>query len=165
VEGGLKSKVAAAWRRQSGGAPQVKLAVKPILHIGGAKVKKLAGIISMLALVALIGCGKPETPQEKFQKQATAKLEEMQKNIDKLKGAYDAKIAEMRKKFDEQMAAGQKHYEDAVAGLKMQEAAAKKELAAMKSATGEAWEKAKEKMDKMVGEMEKTYGTLKDQLK
>jgi TolA-binding protein len=130
-------------------------------------VKKLVGIISMLALVMvmLIGCGKPETPQEKFQKQTTAKIEEMQKKIDTLTGEYKAKVAELRKQFEEKMVMGKKHYDAALAGLKNQEAAAKKELAAMKTATGAAWEKAKEKMDKMTAEMEKAYEDLKSQLK
>jgi TolA-binding protein len=136
-----------------------------LFHSGGANVKKLVVIISMLALVMLVGCGKPETPQQKYQKQSTSKIEEMQKNIDKLKGAYDAKAAAMRKKFDEQMAAGKKHYEEALASLKKQEAEAKKELAAMKSATGAAWEKAKGQVDKMINDMEKTYESLKAQLK
>jgi TolA-binding protein len=133
--------------------------------MGGADVKKLVGIISMLALIMLVGCGKPETPQQKYQEQSTSKIEQMQKKIDKLKGAYDAKAAEMRKKFDEQMAAGKKKYEEAVASLNHQEEEAKKELAAMKTATGAAWEKAKAKMDKLTAEMEKAYENIKSQLK
>lgn len=128
-------------------------------------MKKLVVIISMLALVMLVGCGKPETPQQKYQNQSTSKIEQMQKNIDKLKVAYKAKVAAMRKNFEEKMAAGQKNYDAALASLKNQEAAAKKELKAMKSATGAAWEKAKVQMDKLLSDMEKSYESLKSQLK
>lgn len=128
-------------------------------------MKKLVVIISMLALVMLVGCGKPETPQQKYQKQTTSKIEEMRKNIDKLQEAYNAKVAAMRKSFDEKMAAGKKNYDAAMAKLKEQEAAAKKELKAMKSATGAAWDKAKAQMDKLVNDMEKSYENLKSQLK
>jgi long-subunit fatty acid transport protein len=132
---------------------------------GGATVKKLTVIISMLALVMLVGCGKPQTPQQEYQQQTTSKIDQMQKKIDKLKGEYNAKVKAMRQAFDEKMAAGKKNYDAAVANLKNQEAAAKKELKAMKSATGAAWEKAKAKMDKMVSDMEKGYENLKAQLK
>ena len=129
-------------------------------------MKKLVAILSVLAfLVVVIGCGKAETPQEKFKKQATAKIEEMQKKIDKLKGDYNAKVTEMRKKFEEKMVTGKKKYDEAVGSLKAQEDAAKKELKAMKSATGEAWEKAKEKMTKMLDSMEKAYEHIKAQMK
>jgi len=128
-------------------------------------VKKLVVIVSMLALVGLVGCGKPETPQQKYQKQATSKIQEMKKNLDKLQGAYKAKVTAMRQAFDEKMAAGKKNYDAAIASLKNQEAAAKKELKAMKSATGAAWDKAKAQMDKMLTDMEKGYENLKSQLK
>ncbi|MEJ2671198.1 MAG: hypothetical protein P8168_03140 [Deltaproteobacteria bacterium] len=128
-------------------------------------MKKLAAIISMLALVMLVGCGKAETPQQTYQKKATAKIEDMQKKINKLTEEYSAKVAEMHKKFNEKMATGKKSYDETVAGLKQQQAAAKKELAAMKSATGDAWEKAKAKMDKMMEGMEKTYEKVKSELK
>jgi major membrane immunogen (membrane-anchored lipoprotein) len=128
-------------------------------------MKKLVIIFSMLALVMLVGCGKPETPQQKFQKKATTKIEEMRKNIDKLQEAYNAKVKAMRKTFDEKVAAGKKNYDAAVAKLKEQEAAAKKELKAMKSATGAAWDKAKAQMDKMLTDMEKSYENLKSQMK
>ena len=128
-------------------------------------MKKLVAIMSMLALVMLVGCGKSETPQQKYQKQTTSKIEEMRKNIDKLQEAYNAKVAAMRKSFDEKMAAGKKNYDAAMAKLKEQEAAAKKELKAMKSATGAAWDKAKAQMDKLVNDMEKSYENLKSQLK
>lgn len=128
-------------------------------------MKKLVVIISMLSLVVLVGCGKPETPQQKYQRQTTAKITEMQKKIDKLKGEYTAKVAAMRKSFDEKMAAGKKNYDAAVASLKLQAAAANKELKVMKSATGAAYEKAKAKMDKLLTDMEKGYENLKTQLK
>jgi hypothetical protein len=133
--------------------------------LGGVNVKKIVGIISMLALVMLIGCGKAESPQEKFQRETTATIEGMKQKIDKLQDAYDAKTIAMRKEFDEKMAAAKKKYTEAVASLKEQQAAATKELADMKSATGEAWEKAKEKMDKMSDEMEKAYEKIKSELK
>jgi hypothetical protein len=128
-------------------------------------MKKLTWIIAMLALVVLIGCTKTETPQEKFQKEVSVKIEEIQKNVDKLKEAYDAKVAEMRKQFDEKMTTGKKSYDEAVANLKDKEAAAKKELADMKSATGDAWEKAKDKMQKTTAELEKAYENIKATLK
>jgi uncharacterized membrane-anchored protein YhcB (DUF1043 family) len=161
LEGDLTSTTEVA-RDVHYGTPQIK--VVKILY-RRCEVKKVAGIIAMVALVMFVGCAKSESPQEKFQKKATAQIEEMQKKIDKLKEAYDANSAEMRKKFDEQMAAGKKHYDEAVADLKLKEAAVKKELADMKSATGEAWEKAKEKMDIMTDEMEKAYEKIKSQFK
>jgi uncharacterized membrane-anchored protein YhcB (DUF1043 family) len=124
-------------------------------------MKKVAGIFFLAILLVTFGCGKPQTPQEKFQKKMTEQMEKLQTNVDKLKKAYTAKTAAMKKKFQEQMDKYQKEYNDGMAALKEKQEAAKKELAAMKSATGEAWEKAKAKMEKTGAEMEKTYEGLK----
>ncbi len=132
-------------------------------------MKKMAknGIISMVvvALMMFIGCGESESPQEKYQKQTTAKLEEMQKKIDHLKDAYNAKVSAMRQEFDNKMAKVQKRYDEAVLDLQQKQTAVKQGLADMKSATGEAWEKAKVKMDNMTADMGKALEKITSELK
>ena len=79
-------------------------------------MKKMAekGIILMVvvALMMLIGCGKSESPQEKFQKQTNAKLEEMQKKIGQLKDVYNAKASAMKEEFNNKMAQVKKQYDE-----------------------------------------------------
>jgi outer membrane murein-binding lipoprotein Lpp len=131
-------------------------------------MKKVAetGIIITLviALMMLIGCGKSESPQEKYQDQATAKVEEMQKKIEQLKDAYNAKASAMQKEFDDKMAKLKKHYDDGMAELKQKQTTVKQGLADMKSATGDAWEKAKVKMDNMIEDMGKAFEKVKSEL-
>lgn len=132
-------------------------------------MKKMAetGIIFMVAvaLMMLIGCGKAESPQERFQEETTAKLQEMQKKIDQLKDVYNARVSTMREEFNNKMAQFKKSYDEGVTNLKQKQAAAKQGLADMKSATGEAWEKAKVKMDKMTEDMSKSLEKITSELK
>jgi TolA-binding protein len=131
-------------------------------------MKKVAetGIIIMVvvALMMLIGCGKSESPQEKYQNQTTAKIEEMQKKIEQLKDVYNAKVSAMRKEFDDKMAKFTKLYDEGIADLKQKQTAVKQGLADMKSTTGDAWEKAKVKMDNMIEDMGKAFEKVKSEL-
>ena len=132
---------------------------------GMKNMQKVAGIILTMALLIMAGCGVSETPQEKFQKKVSHEMSEIQKKIENLKNSYNEKLGEMHKKVDEQAAAAQKQYNEALADLSKKQEEAKKEMAGLKSATGEAWEKAKEKMDKMTEELGKAYEKAKSQLK
>jgi altronate dehydratase len=127
-------------------------------------MKKVAGIIFLAILLVTFGCGKSQTPQEKFQKKMTEQMEKLQANVDKLTKAYADKTAAMKKQFQAQMDKAQKEYHDGMAALHAKQEAAKKELAALKSATGKAWEKAKVQMEKSAAELEKTFQDLKAKL-
>lgn len=80
-------------------------------------MQKVPGIILTVALLIMAGCGTSETPQEKFQKEVSHEMAEMQKKIENLKSSYNEKLGEMHKKFDEQAAAAQKQYNEALADL------------------------------------------------
>ena len=128
-------------------------------------MQKVAGIILAMALLIMTGCGTSETPQEKFQKKVSHRNGGDAKEDENLKNSYNAKLVEMHKKFDDQVVAGQKQYDEAMADLTKKQEAAKKEMAGLKSATGEAWEKAKEEMGKITEELEKAYEKAKSRFK
>lgn len=132
-------------------------------------MKKIAAkgilILMVVALMMAIGCGKTESPQEKYQNETNAQIEEMQNQIAHLKDAYNSKVAVMREEFDAQLAQVNNGYNEAVADLKQKQAAVKEGLTEMKSATGEAWEKGKVKMDKMVEDMSKALQKITSDLK
>jgi hypothetical protein len=132
---------------------------------GMKNMQKVAGIILTMAWLIMAGCGVSETPQEKFQKKVSHEMAEMQKKIENLKNSYNEKLVEMHKKFSEEAAAAQKKYNEAMADLSKKQEEAKKEMAGLKSATGEAWEKTKEKMDKITEDLEKTYEKAKSEFK
>ena len=117
-------------------------------------MRKLLMVVIMATLMLTMGCAKTESPQAKYQKKAAAKIEAMQK-----------KISEMKVKFKSRMADMQKSFEANIAKLQKQEEAAKKELAALKSASGQVWEKAKEKLDKTAAELEKSIEKMTSHLK
>ena len=76
-------------------------------------------------------------------------MAEMQKKIESLKNSYNEKLVAMHKKFDEEVAAAQKQYNEAMAELNKKQEEAQKEMAGLKSATGEAWGKGKKKWTKL----------------
>ncbi len=102
-------------------------------------MRKLVLVIFLVVLLLTTGCAKPETPQEQYQKKVAVQLEETQKKIEALKAGFQAQLAELQKK----------------------EEAVKQDLAELKAAGGEAWEKAKEKLDKAVAELEKSFEKMK----
>jgi uncharacterized protein involved in exopolysaccharide biosynthesis len=71
----------------------------------------------------------------------------------------------LREEFNNKRAQAKKHYDEAVTDLKQKQSAAKQELADMKATTGEAWEKAKAKMDKMTEDMRKALEKITSELK
>jgi hypothetical protein len=112
--------------------------------LGGGTMKKFLALVLCLAfLTAVCGCGKPETPQEKFQNMVKAKIEHIQQKLDALKA-----------KFNKELGA-----------LEQQKDAAAKELTELEKATGEAWEKAKDKMSESLEKMEKGYERMQEHFK
>ncbi|HZE20718.1 MAG TPA: hypothetical protein VE082_01575 [Desulfobaccales bacterium] len=128
-------------------------------------MKKVLGIIFATMLLITIGCGKAETPQEKFQKKVTGQLEKLHTNINALKESYSKKLDAMKKKFDEQMAKAHKEYNESMASLKEKQDEAKKQLTEMKTATGATWEKGKAKLSQTVEGLQKAYEQAKAKFK
>jgi hypothetical protein len=92
-------------------------------------------------------------------------MEQLQKNIDKLRETYSHKLAEMHQQFNEQMKKAQKQFEESMAELKKKQEAAQKELAELQKASGSAWDRAKAKMDQATADLEKAYDKAKSQFK
>ncbi len=98
-------------------------------------MKRLMVLLCAALLLIAVGCGKPESPQEQFQNKAKTQIEHMQKKMDELKTKFNEELGSLQKMED----------------------SAKAELEAMKKTTGEAWDKAKDKMSETMDKIEKRY--------
>jgi hypothetical protein len=117
-------------------------------RLGGIKPvpttqRPLAVVISLALLLAAFGCGKPETPQEKFQNLVKTKIEQMGQKLEALKAKFNQEFGSLEK----------------------QKEAAAKELAELQKATGEAWDKAKDKMSESMEKMEKGFERMQEHFK
>jgi DNA anti-recombination protein RmuC len=128
-------------------------------------MKKCATILIMTLLLLTTGCTKAESPREKFQKQLNQQLQQLDQKLGAMQAKFAAKLADLKKTSDEQAAEAQKQFDEAMAGVKEKQEAAKRALLDLKFASGEEWEKAKEKATKAEAELKKAYEDAAARLK
>jgi DNA repair exonuclease SbcCD ATPase subunit len=111
-------------------------------------------LFAFIASGFLVGCSdKKKAEKEEFQKQAEAKLNELNKKMDELKNKGEKATDEIKAQIKEQMEE-----------LKKKQEAANKKLQELKSAGTDAWEKLKSETNKALDDMEKLYNDLKSRL-
>jgi hypothetical protein len=128
-------------------------------------MKKCATILIMTLLLLTTGCTKAESPREKFQKQLNQQLQQLDQKLGAMQAKFAAKLADLKKTSGEQAAEAQKQFDEAMAGVKEKQEAAKRALLDLKFASGEEWEKAKEKATKAEAELKKAYEDAAARLK
>ncbi len=137
---------------------------------------KVVGFVLMAALLIIDGCGRSETPQEKFKKRVSQEIPLMEKKIEILRYYYNDKLVKMHQEFDEQVVAALKQHNEALAAVQKQyfEAAAemnkklevaKQELAGLKPVTDEDLGKAIAQMDQITAKLEKSLVKAESQFK